>query len=61
MSDAIHKTHFPVPSRRLKVTAFDEEEYEWQEVRTGRWKRVPKKRFQADEESEDGEEKEKPK
>ena len=58
MSDAIHKTHFPALSRRLKVTAFDEEEYEWQEVRTGRWKRVPKKRLVADEESEDGKEEE---
>ena len=53
-SEEIHKTHFRGLDRKLKITAFDEEEYEWQEVRIGRWKRVPKKRYQADEESEDG-------
>ena len=57
-SDKIHKTHFPAPSRRLKVTAFDDGDYEWVEVRQGRWKRVPKKRQQADEESEDAKEEE---
>ena len=36
-----HRTHFPAPDRHFRG---EDGEYEWLEVRPGRWKRVKKER-----------------